>query len=61
MEINTWRCTEDGTRPFLVVPSDKTTGNGHHLTHRFSPCKNLGMLFPVRVTVQWHNFPRAIV
>ena len=43
-------CQEDGTRLFLVVPSNKMRGNRHKLKHRKLWLNMRGHFFIVRVT-----------
>jgi len=43
-------CKEDRTRLFLVVPSDKTRGNGHKLKHGRFPLNIRKHIFTVRVS-----------
>ncbi|GAB0182555.1 hypothetical protein GRJ2_000720800 [Grus japonensis] len=63
--INTYKylmggCQEDAVILFLMVPSDKTRGNGHKLEHRKFHL-NMRKNFTVRVTEHWHRLPREVV
>jgi len=45
-------CQEHRARLYLVVPSNRTRGNGHKLKHR---------KFQLRVTEHWNRLPRDAV
>jgi len=54
-------CQEDGTKHFLVVPSDRTRGNGHKLKQRMFQLDMRKNFFLLRVTEPWHRLPRKVV
>jgi len=55
------RCKEGGARFFLLVPSDRTRGNGHKMKHK-TFCLNIRKHFLiVRVTEHWHRYPRTVM
>ena len=54
-------CQEDGDRLYLVVPSDRTRGNGHKLKHRKFQLKTRKNFFTLRVMEQWNRLPRGVV
>jgi len=54
-------CQDDGARPFSVVPSNRTRGNGHKLKHRKLRLKMRKNFFPLRVTEHWNRLPRDVV
>ena len=54
-------CQQEGARPFSVVPSDRTRGNGHRLKHRKFSLDMRKNFFPVRVTEPWNRLPREVV
>ena len=54
-------CRGDGARLFPVVPSARTRGHGHTLTHRRVPLDIRKHFLTVRVTERWHRLPREAV
>lgn len=53
MSINTWRA-----RLFVVVPSDRSSSNGHKLGHREFSLNSRKHFSTMRVTEDWNRLPR---
>ena len=45
----------------MLVPSDRTRGNGHNLKHRKFHVNMRKNFFPLRVTEPWPRLPREVV
>jgi len=54
-------CKEDRARLFLVLPSDKTRGNGDKMKNRSLRLRIRKHFFTVRVAENWHKLPREVV